>query len=541
MRPSFSFDQFQRYAVLRAFAEEYGGGGTMGSGVSGAECGRPRVLDVGGVSPGGAGRGGGGTEPSAGAAWLPAREILRRELGGRIVEAEVFALDLADCLAAGFIKGNGDRLPFKDGSFDIVAAMDVLEHVPPGKRAGFLGELGRVARGAVVVGAPAGGGAVERAEAVIAAAYTDAYGIEHQQLREHRENGLPRAEEVEAALAAGGFSAGVNFPFGSLVNWLFGQSLRSLFWGLRDTARFVEAVGRYMISSFNRAEFELPAYRRFWVYSRRAGQAELESWVAAGLPGRIEAMAQEFAEGEGGAPPSFPALKELVAEFGRREIVSAVVVSKGNARRLNSCLQHLLAQRVDFDLEVCVWQTGGGESEPLENWIQERFPGVRVLRSGGSRGIGREEKDDGSADAHRGQSSGGKMNDGLSEVLHKLRGGHVLLVAETVDLDAEAVARLHGALQPRTEDGLIVVRHRRRRIFTFARIGGRRSPFKLLAGRVPALILRRRSPWDVFVPPRPGRWAYGECLFFRRRAAFFRLDNPPRRPRPSPFFWQFFS
>src|SRR5687767_2846462 len=45
-------------------------------------------------------------------------------------------------------------LPFPDDSFDIVLAMDVIEHVPEGRRAGLIAECRRVAARAVIIAGP---------------------------------------------------------------------------------------------------------------------------------------------------------------------------------------------------------------------------------------------------------------------------------------------------------------------------------------------------------------------------------------------------
>ena len=273
MNLPWTFDQFQRYAVLRAYVEACARGGDY------------RVLDVGGVSPG-----------VGGGAWLPAGEMLKSETSTQKLDGGVFALDLADCSAAGFIKGDGSRIPFKGGSFDVVSAMDVLEHIPRSKRRNFIGELCRVSRDAVIVCAPDGEKAVESAEAVVASAIREQLGIENEQLREHRENGLPGREEVDRAFAEE-MGAGESFCSGSLASWLLGQTVRGFFLGRRETPRFLEAVDKYMISTFNRTEFVLSPYRRFWIFSKRAGSADLESFRQK-LPQRMEEFLRELTEGE---------------------------------------------------------------------------------------------------------------------------------------------------------------------------------------------------------------------------------------------------
>jgi len=50
----------------------------------------------------------------------------------------------------GFVTYPGDELPFDDESFDIVVCVDVLEHVPPEKRAKFIHEGIRVSRRHIV-------------------------------------------------------------------------------------------------------------------------------------------------------------------------------------------------------------------------------------------------------------------------------------------------------------------------------------------------------------------------------------------------------
>jgi SAM-dependent methyltransferase len=485
--------------------------------------------------------------------WFPAREILAgRAADGAGVGAEdgaefkaaVYALDPAPIKEGGHInvspffapiRGDGERLPFRDGAFDVVSALDVLEHVPAGRREAVIDEMCRVSADAVLLCAPFQDAAVERAEAVWASELVERYGIEPVQIREHRERGLPGEEAVAEALGRR-IPAGAGFYCGTLPYWLFAQVVRGEFFFRRDSARFLEVLDRYFAFPPSPADFERPAYRRFWVCSKRRTKEELEAWVRT-LPRRFEAVTGGLMGGEASVPHSD--IVREVGDFARKDMVSAVVVSDGDFARLNSCLQHLLAQKVNVDLEVFVWQVGGGrgkggagndaggEKADFGDWLRERFPGVRLIRADEARGAA----------------------EGLLEILPRLRGGYVLLVAENVDLGQDAVGRLYGALlaKAKTEEGILVPRRRRRRYFTMDRVGRHGSPWKFFAGRVPALALRKGdAASEIFVPRNPakagrraGVWAYGECLFFRRREILGRRFLPGRLNKRSVFLWEY--
>jgi hypothetical protein len=91
-----------------------------------------------------------------------------------------------------------ERLPFADGSFDAAVSIDVLEHLPPGRRAAHIAELRRVSRGRVVVACPVGGKGHAASERDLAAWYRRATGHEHRYLDEHLHHGLPKPDELRA-------------------------------------------------------------------------------------------------------------------------------------------------------------------------------------------------------------------------------------------------------------------------------------------------------------------------------------------------------
>lgn len=85
-------------------------------------------------------------------------------------------------------------LPFEDAAFETVVCLDVLEHVPPGDRRGFVKELARVASRRVLVACPS-----DESEWV-----QDVLKLEYRArglplpiwLNEHDEHGLPTAVEI---------------------------------------------------------------------------------------------------------------------------------------------------------------------------------------------------------------------------------------------------------------------------------------------------------------------------------------------------------
>jgi hypothetical protein len=96
---------------------------------------------------------------------------------------------------------DGVTLPFEARSFDVVASVDVLEHLERDRRLEHAHELARVARRRVVLCCPLGTPEHERSEAEIAAWYRSAVGEPHRFLEEHVRFGLPREEELRALAA----------------------------------------------------------------------------------------------------------------------------------------------------------------------------------------------------------------------------------------------------------------------------------------------------------------------------------------------------
>lgn len=96
---------------------------------------------------------------------------------------------------ARLVRGDARRLPFDDGAFDAVLALDVLEHIPPADREQVLDELVRTARRRVIVGGPAGAAAMEADHRL--AAGLRRRGVDPPPwLTEHERHGMPDVELV---------------------------------------------------------------------------------------------------------------------------------------------------------------------------------------------------------------------------------------------------------------------------------------------------------------------------------------------------------
>jgi hypothetical protein len=98
------------------------------------------------------------------------------------------------------IEGDVTRLPFDDREFDVVLALDLLEHLSSDLRPVALAELARVTRTRLIAGCPCGERAL-RADRVLARYYGLQPRAVPPWLVEHLENGFPDARVLCGALA----------------------------------------------------------------------------------------------------------------------------------------------------------------------------------------------------------------------------------------------------------------------------------------------------------------------------------------------------
>lgn len=227
------FDQYQRYRLIADVIER----------LVPPEAGA--ILDVGGW-------------PGTLQRFLPQRRIVVADLQGRMPR---------------MVRASGAALPFPDGQFAAVVSSDTFEHIPPARREQFLGELGRVARDTVVLGAPFDSPQTHAAEAVlrevIRAKYPTSYGF----IEEHHEYGLPDLTVTRRGLAAQGF-AEVALPNGYLRHWL---PMLALYFALQWRSP-VEAIFQRLNTYYNLTYYpddnREPSYR-YTIVATRSDPARL--------------------------------------------------------------------------------------------------------------------------------------------------------------------------------------------------------------------------------------------------------------------------
>jgi hypothetical protein len=243
------FDQYGRYRMVREAVD-----------AARQALGRKRltILDVGGYY-----------QDADGTPRLPSQQFLG--------DQELTVLDLPACDLPGYVQGDGTAMNFADSSFDLVISCDTLEHIPPDLRDRFVRELARVARFGVLLICPFDEYRVALAEQVLYAYIQAELHAKHDQLREHREYGLPQPTLVRGSFEQAGCQWR-DYPSGDLNAWLpmmlakhyllrFAASQPELQYGLDELYNRGYAL----------AERREPGYRRLLV----AAKLNENDWLAA--------------------------------------------------------------------------------------------------------------------------------------------------------------------------------------------------------------------------------------------------------------------
>ncbi|MBX7102525.1 MAG: glycosyltransferase [Gemmataceae bacterium] len=175
----------------------------------------------------------------------------------------------------------GRPLPFDDGSFDAVVALEVLEHVPAAGRSEFLRELSRVADRGVVVSCPHGAPAVHEAERLVSDAYLRRHGEPHPFLREHSDFGLPTVDDVRTVIDNLGANCEVHPGIG-IDRWVAATLLAEGVLERSGSSRLQEELTRVLMESPT-GPARVP-YRHYFVIDKRAEGGRIRNGGAGECP-----------------------------------------------------------------------------------------------------------------------------------------------------------------------------------------------------------------------------------------------------------------
>ena len=218
--------------------------------------------------------------------------------------------DLRHCDHPEHVPAPAWEQPFEDASFDLVLSLDVLEHLEPERRPGFLSELDRVARSFILIGAPFSTPEVERTEAELARGLLDTRRF----LEEHRTLGLPSHDLVEEHFRDRPGYEVHRFPSGYLPRWRAMQVLTQHYFQLND-ATSMTALNRLYNQACYVPDLAEPAYRTLFLISKTPLPDSRRNSLAALFPepGSDPASACGLSEMAGDA--RFPSLHQRVREL----------------------------------------------------------------------------------------------------------------------------------------------------------------------------------------------------------------------------------
>jgi len=128
----------------------------------------------------------------------------RSGLLARFVSCRVISVNVD---GSGDVSYDGEHLPFVEGAFDVVTAIDTLEHLPRHRRLDFVRECLRVCAKSVILAAPFGSPGHAESEARLNQLYTTLHGAPHRYLSEHVRYGLPEQADLQALIASSGASS----------------------------------------------------------------------------------------------------------------------------------------------------------------------------------------------------------------------------------------------------------------------------------------------------------------------------------------------
>ncbi|MFQ5739698.1 MAG: methyltransferase domain-containing protein [Acidobacteriota bacterium] len=162
--------------------------------------------------------------------------------------------------------------PFPDQSFDLVLSLDVLEHLPEGRRELFFSELDRLSRNWILLGAPFSTPEVDEVEQQFSKTLMSTRPF----LQQHLEFGLPRASQVDDFFRLQRGYHLYALPNGYLPRWILMQALTQLYFSLHDAPAFQQISRLYNQTFFAHDQCQ-PCYRTLFLIGKSSLTSEQES------------------------------------------------------------------------------------------------------------------------------------------------------------------------------------------------------------------------------------------------------------------------
>ncbi len=198
------------------------------------------------------------------------------------------------------VQSSGAALPFADQSFDVVMAVDTLEHIPPEKRPAFVRELTRVAAKYVLVTGPFASPLNAEAEQILDTYILRTSGVRHYYLAEHLTFGLPDVHQLTSQLAESGYTVTAS-PSGHTGRWLTMMLLRFALAATPAGQEASEWLEQLYNHQFYWADHTEPSYRQIVVAER---QPALQAGAGARAAAFFAAARQLY-----GTPPLDPLIE----------------------------------------------------------------------------------------------------------------------------------------------------------------------------------------------------------------------------------------
>lgn len=202
----------------------------------------------------------------------------------------VIALDVRPATEV-HVLGSAAQLPFEDGTFDAVAGLDLLEHIPEDIRGAVLAEAARVARELVVFAGPWEDPRLARAEAAVQDFFVALFDTANEWLNEHSTFGQPEFTAVEAEMQSRGFTTS---SFGSNPLGLWCALQKANFVAARTGSSALHAeINSQLFHTLGPEDTLGPSYRRFLV-ATRSGRIPVKAGPPTGDPDRLRIWEQRL-------------------------------------------------------------------------------------------------------------------------------------------------------------------------------------------------------------------------------------------------------